>query len=72
MHVGDDAHSHVRRCNKSGNPGNVFVPLGRPARDVLYDVLRGWRRQQVEEFLSRTPLIDEAKGVVRARWQSVL
>ena len=22
VHVGNDAHSHVRRCDKSGNPGN--------------------------------------------------
>ena len=72
VHVGDDAHAHVRRCDKSGNPGNVYVPHGKRARDVLNDVLRGWRRQQVEEFLSRMPLNDEAKGVVRARWQSVL
>ena len=71
VHVGKDAHDHVRRCDKSGNPGNVFVPPGRPARDVLNDVLRGWRRQQVEELLNRLPLTDAAKDVVRDRCQSV-
>ena len=68
VHVGDDAHSHVRRCVNSGNPGNVFVPPGRPARDVLHHVLR----QHVEEFLRRTPSTEEAKILVRARFQSVL
>ena len=72
VHVGRDAHAHVRQCKHSQRPGNVFVRPDQNARDVLINTVRKWRKQRIESLLSDMPLSNAAKRRVRTIYDSVL